>query len=151
MSPPSRGAPYPPSTHVFFNLDLMHLPKNISPNKFWSDIFSNPKTSQSHCSRGREMGLSDQWRMWPRALPRLSHQASGPHIVHDQADWTLSGLKIQSRSRRSHPSSESPNLQATHTMYLQCGWTQLPSSKRNKNFDNLTQIQLTHYVSKSPY
>ena len=78
--------PHPPSTHVFFNLDLMHLPKNISPNKFWSDIFSNPKTSQSPC---RERGLSDQWRMRPLLSIQTSHDQTHSTIQIPQSVFQL--------------------------------------------------------------
>ena len=70
-------SPHFPSTHHVFNVMLLHLPENISPNKFRSDIFSNPKTSQSPCWGEGERGLSDQRGMWPPCS--LASNIQTPH------------------------------------------------------------------------
>ena len=69
---------------------LAHLSpffENISPNKFRSDIFSNPKTSQSPC---RERGLSDQWRMRPLLSIQTSHDQTHSTIQIPQSVLQLS-------------------------------------------------------------
>ena len=61
---------------------LLHLAVNISPNKFRGDIFSNPKTSQSHCCRERERVE------WP--MENVTSSTSSTNLASNHPDPTYS-------------------------------------------------------------
>ena len=89
-------APTYPSTHGFFNVKLLHLPENISPNKFQLRyLFKSQNVPISMLQREREgwvtNGECDLFHLF-------HHQTiQTPHIVHDQPQWALFGLNIQGR------------------------------------------------------